>query len=424
MDNDEITKQPVASPVDRAGEDPAGSRQGWALVLSAVALIVVALNLRIAIAAVSPVLSAIQQDTGVSSTLAGLLATVPVICFGVFALPTPRLIRRFGMERLLWLTMVLLTAGILLRLLPSLAALFAGTAVIGAAIGVANVLLPAVIKRHFPGHVGVMTGLYSMSLFAGAALSAGLTVPLEHVVGVGWRPALGVWALPAAVAVAVWAPHARAPRTVGPPEPEQLPIRGLWSDRVARMVTGFMGLVALSYYATLTWLPTLFEDHHMPAAQAGWMLSFSSFPAIAAALATPALDRRSRRPATMIVVCVVTCAIGYLGLIVAPVPLVYLWMVNLGVGQGIGISLALGYIVARAPDSHHTAHLSTMAQSVGYLIACLGPLTLGALHDLTSGWTVPFAVLALILVPLFFVGLGASRDRLVLASSQPVTSRR
>jgi CP family cyanate transporter-like MFS transporter len=188
------------------------------------------------------------------------------------------------------------------------------------------------------------------------------------------------------------------------------------------MVTGFMGLTSLGYYATLTWLPTLLEDHHMAASQAGWMLSFSSFPGIAAALTTPALVRRLRRPATMVVLCVALCAVGYLGLIVAPISLVYLWMVALGLGQGIAISLALGYIVARAPDSHHTAHLSTMAQSVGYLIACTGPLALGAVHDLTSGWTVPMLALTFVLVPLLLTGLGACQDRHVLTPDRPATS--
>lgn len=400
---------------NQAAEVPAAEQRTGTAVATGVALIVVALNLRIAIASVSPVLKAIQRDTGISSTLASLLTTVPIICFSIFALPTPRLIRRFGMERVLWMTMIGLTVGILVRLVPSLAALFAGTIMIGVGVAVANVLLPSVLKRDFPQRIGLMTGLYSMSLFVGAALSAGLTVPLEHVAEIGWRPAMAVWALPAMVAIAVWTPQARASRLTHSTAPLLPPIRGLWSDQVAWMVAGFMGLQSLGYYATLTWLPTLLEDHHMAASHAGWMLSFSSFPAIAASLTTPTLARRSRHPSSMVALCVTLCAIGYLGLIVAPVSLAYLWMVALGLGQGVGFGLALGYMVARAPDSHHTAQLSMMAQSVGYLIACIGPLALGAIHDLTSGWTVPMLTLTLVLVPLLLTGLGASRDRQVLS---------
>ncbi|HEX3947479.1 MAG TPA: MFS transporter, partial [Acidimicrobiales bacterium] len=387
------------------------------------ALVVVALNLRIAIAAVSPVLGAIQRGTGISSTVAGLLTTVPVICFGVFALPTPRLIRRFGMPRLLLLCLVTLAAGIVLRLVPSLAALFAGTAVIGAAIAVANVLVPGLVKRDHPEQIGLMMGLYSTSLLAGAALSSGLTVPIEHAAGIGWRPALALWAVPAAIGIAVWAPHTRGARATGDPDPEP-PVRGLWRDRTAWMVTGFMGMQSLGYFATLAWLPTLLEDHGASATRAGWMLSIAGFSAVAAALVAATLSRRPRWPLLLVCLCVALCAVGYLGLVVAPISLVVLWVVALGLGQGIAFSVALGFIVDRSPDSHHTAHLSTMAQSVGYLIASTGPFALGAIHDATSGWTVSLLALTAVLVPMLFAGIGASRDRHVLAPGLPANEGR
>jgi MFS transporter, CP family, cyanate transporter len=192
--------------------------------------------------------------------------------------------------------------------------------------------------------------------------------------------------------------------------------RGLWSDRLAWMVTGFMGLQSLGYYSALAWIPTLLEAHHMSASQAGWMLSYSSLPGLAAALVTPLLIRgRVRRTRISVLTAVVLCACGYLGLATAPVSLPYLWLTVLGLGQGMCISLALGFIVARAKDVHHTAHLSTMAQSVGYLIASVGPFGLGALHDLTGGWTVPMLALTAVLVPVLIAGLGASRDRHVLS---------
>jgi len=149
----------------------------------AIVLLVAALNLRIAVAALSPVLDDIERDTGVSATVAGLLNTVPVVCFGLFALATPALIRRLGMERLLLLAMTVVTAGIALRLLSPLVALFVGTAVIGAGIAVGNTVLPGLIKQDFSQRAGLMTGLYSVSLFLGAAVSAGLTVPWSTPLG-------------------------------------------------------------------------------------------------------------------------------------------------------------------------------------------------------------------------------------------------
>jgi CP family cyanate transporter-like MFS transporter len=373
------------------------------------------LNLRMAVAALSPVLDTIQSDLGLSSTVAGVLSTVPVICFGLFALTTPRLIGRFGMERLLVLAMVVITAGIALRVLPPIAALFAGTAVLGAGIAVANVLVPSIIKQDFAGKAGLMTGLYSVMLFVGPAISAGLTVPIMHATGLGWRPAIALWGGVGVIAVVLLAPHAaRHPRPAGTGAARLRP-KGLWKDPVAWMVTSFMGLQSLGYYSGVAWIPTVLQDHGMSAGQAGWMLSYSSFPGLATALLTPLLIRgRPRRAAALVICAVVSCAIGYLGLASDPVPLAYLWLTLLGIGQGMSISLALGFIVARAPDVHHTAHLSAMAQSAGYLIASTGPVVVGVLHDVTGGWTVPMLTLTVILVPLLIAGLGASRDRHIL----------
>jgi CP family cyanate transporter-like MFS transporter len=381
----------------------------------AVILLVSALNLRMAVAALSPVLGTVQHDLGLSSAVAGLLSTVPILCFGLFALATPKLIRRFGMERLLVLAMVVITVGIALRVLPPLAALFAGTAVMGAGIAVGNVLVPGLIKQDFAGKAGLMTGLYSVSLFVGPAISAGFTVPIMHATGLGWRPTIALWGGVAVIAIALLSPQAaRHPRATGAGAMRRRPT-GLWRDPLAWMVSGFMGLQSLGYYSGLAWIPTLLQDHGMSAGQAGWMLSYSSFPGLALALITPLVIRgRSRRAAVLVVAAVVACGIGYLGLIAAPVSLAYLWFTILGIGQGMSISLALGFIVARAPDVHHTAHLSTMAQSIGYLIASTGPVGIGVLHDVTGGWTAPMLALTVTLIPLLIAGLGASRDRHIL----------
>lgn len=385
------------------------------------ALVVVALNLRIAIAAVSPVLTAIQGSTGLSSAGGGLLTAVPVVCFGAVALTAPGLIRRLGMNVLLGLTLLAVAVGSALRLVPSLAALFVGTAVVGAGIAVANVLLPGLIKRDFSGHSHLMTALYSMCLYVGAALSTGLTVPLEHATGMDWHQALALWGVPAVVGLVVWAPSMRREPNLSTASGEPPPnLRALWSDPVAWQVTIFMGLQSFGYYATLSWLPTLFETHHLSSTQAGWLLSFSSFPGMAAALLTPALARRLPRSALLVTASVTLSAAAYVGLLTAPVGGRYVWMLLLGFGQGVAISLALGYIVARAPDSHHAAHLSTMAQGVGYLIACTGPFLVGAIHGLTGGWRVPLLLLLAVLVPLLVAGLGASRPRHVLAPPDSV----
>jgi CP family cyanate transporter-like MFS transporter len=386
---------------------------------TAAALLMAALNLRLAIAAVPPVLGSIRADTGLSSAGGGLLTAVPVFCFGACALWAPRLIRRFGLGPLLTLVLVAVIGGCALRLLSPVAALFAGTAVIGGAIAIGNVLVPSLIKRDFAAQRVAMTALYSVALFIGGGLSAGLTVPLGHLTGLGWRETVALWAILAVLGLGVWLPHARAEARRDAPTAPLMGVGGLWRDRLAWCVTLFMGLQSLGYYATLSWIPTILEDHGVSAGTAGWLLSYSTIPGLLAALGTPLIERRLTRPGRLVILAAGLCAGGYLGLLLAPADGIYAWMTLLGLGQGVALSLALGYITARAPDGHHAARLSTMAQSVGYMLAAGGPFLLGALHGWTGGWTVPLCLLLALLVPLVGAGLVASAPRFVLGQVPP-----
>jgi CP family cyanate transporter-like MFS transporter len=382
---------------------------------TAAALIFVILNLRLAVAAIPPVLGEIERETGLSSAAAGVLTAVPVFCFGAVALATPALIRRLRMSPLLLLTIVAVVIGCAIRLDSALVALFGGTIVLGAGIAVANVLVPGLIKRDFPTQAAVMVGLYSVGLSLSGAIAAGLTVPVEDLFGIGWRPAVAIWGVFAILAAVLWAPQARQgePPRSGPAEPAVG--RALWRDRLAWNVTLFMGLQSLAFYTTLSWLPTILEDNGMSQGTAGWILSFSFFPAMAAAFATPVIQRRFHWQPAMVVAMTSVWAIAYVGLIAGPADVPYLWATLLGLGQGTALALGLGFIVARSPDSHHTAHLSTMAQGVGYLIAASGPFLVGALHAITDGWTVPLLLLLANLVPLTIVGFVACRENHVLA---------
>lgn len=394
-------------------------RRGGALL--AAGFVLVAINLRLAIAAVSPVLVQIEASEHLSSAAAGLLTTIPLVCFGAFAFVAPRLLRSLAPEPLLASAVAVLIVGIVLRVVPGSAALYGGTVLIGGAIAIGNVLLPGVIKEDFPHRVALLTGLYSMSLSAGAAISAGLTVPVEHALHSGWRLAVGSWAIPAGAALVLWfvaaAGRASAPARLqhrGGPR-----VGGLWRDRLAWAVTAFMGLQSLGFYATLAWIPTIFEQHHVSAARAGWLLSFSSLPAIAAALLTPALARRLRHRSLPVVASLACCGVAYVGLALAPLAAPYGWMALLGLGQGSALSLALGYIVLRAPDPAHAGQLSIMAQGCGYLLACSGPLILGFAHQLSGSWQLPMLLLCVLLVPQFLSGLSAAQDRHVQSVGAP-----
>ena len=407
---------PVSTPSVRRGAVLTGIYVGAGLLM-------IALNLRMGVASVGPVLPAIEQDLGIPSAAAGLLTTIPVFAFGAFAFLTPTLTRWMGLHRLLALTMLVVAVGIGVRLLPSPIALFGGTVLVGAGIAVANVCMPAVIKQDFAHRLGLMMGLYSTALFLGAAAAAALTVPFQSALDGSWRGALAVWAIPAVLALLIWLPRAmrsaaHAPTAAGAvvdaiPEPLDEPrLSALLRDPVAWAVTAFMGLQSLSYYAALTWIPTMLQDAGVPVADAGVLLSYSSFPGIAAALLVPTMLRRIRPTWLPVLLSALLCAAGLIGLLVAPggaAP--WLWMTLLGLGQGAAIALSLTYIVLRAPDARHTAHLSTMAQGIGYLLAGLGPIGLGMLHAAVGGWIVPVLALVLLLGVQVVAGAAASRER-------------
>ncbi|MGF3056902.1 CynX/NimT family MFS transporter [Microbacterium sp. YY-01] len=410
-----------------------GAVHGWRLVFLAAGLLLIGLNLRIGVASVGPVIDEIQRSLGLSPTAASLLTTIPVFAFGAFAFFTPALMRRMGMHRLLWLVAIAIAAGILLRLHPSLVALMLGTVIVGAAIAIGNVVMPPAIKHDLSEHAGLMMGLYSTALFVGAAAASGFTVPIMPVVGNDWRAALAVWAIPAVIAAIVWIPQLRRTDTATPRTPGRTPsrtraansysatetapvtvptrvrMRSIITDPIAIAVTAHMGLQSVSYYVILTWSPTMLHDAGIDATTAGWLLSYSAFPGIAAALITPVIARRIRPLWLPVAVAAALTAVGYIGLAVAAATMPVAWMTLLGLGQGASISLALLYIVWRSPDAEHTGQLSTMAQGFGYLVAGLGPLVIAAVHDASGNWTTPMLVLGVLLIAQLVSGIIASR---------------
>lgn len=405
-------KTPPARP------SPAGRRSSSHLrdVLLVVGIVLLAANMRSALTSVAPLIGQIRMDTGISHGVAGLLLTLPLLAFGVLSPVVPQLARRFGMERMMFASLLLLAAGIVVRSAGTVAVLFLGTAVLGAAIVVGNVLLPALVKREFPQRVGLMTSIYTTALGISGALAAGVSVPLAQLTGMGWRGSLALWALPALIAAVAWLPHLR--RSDQPENASTQTSQGgssMWRSALAWQVTLFMGLQSLVYYVTLTWLPEILQDDGMSATRAGWMLGVSQAVAIVTIFFAPVIA--SRRPSQQGVVAVavsLSCA-GTLGLLVAGSTASVLWVVLLGLGQGACFSLALTFFALRAPDSQHAATLSGMAQTFGYLLAAAGPFLFGVLRDATNAWTVPLALLLAITVCLLIAGLGAGRDAYVVA---------
>jgi CP family cyanate transporter-like MFS transporter len=380
-------------------------------------LVLVAINLRPAAASIGPVLHRIQSDAGLSSGWAGALTTLPVLCFGLLAPVAPPLARRLGVHTAIAVAMIVLLAGMLLRLIPGNAFLFVGTALAGAAIATGNVLVPVIVRRDFPDRTGTAMALYTTALIGFAALAAGVTVPLANWLGGGWRPGLGVWAVPAIIAAVAWLPalirrEAAGDRPVAAHSPV---VRPLLRQPLAWWVTLFFALQSGGFYATLAWLPDIFRSHGASDSTAGFLLSLSIVVGLITATTLPGIAARQRDQRWLVVICSVLTALGLAGILAVPMSAPYLWAVLLGLGQNASFPLALMLIVMRGGSVAITEGLSTLAQSVGYVLAALAPLAVGALHGSTGSWTMPLILLLALVVPQTLVGLAAGRDRQLTA---------
>ncbi|GAA3092603.1 CynX/NimT family MFS transporter [Streptosporangium carneum] len=384
---------------------------GLSRVLLVLGFVLASLNLRPALAGVSPVLDEIMADLGLSAAEGGAITTVMVICLGVLSPLAPALARRIGLDRTLLAALLVLAAGVVLRAAGGVLALYAGAAVAGGAIAVMNVVMPGVVKQHFPSRVGLFTGVYVSGLVLGATTASGLMVPLENATGYGWQEATATVAIPAVAAALFWLPQALRPPVRHAAGPR--PFLALSRNRVTWAVTFYMGLQSLTFYVMLAWLPTIFQDAGLPAEQAGYLLGLTNLAQMAATLTVAPHAGRAKSQAPHVVAATALTVAGYAGVLLAPATAPWLWMIVLGLGQGASIALALLIITLRAPDPASVTALSAVAQSIGYVLAALGPFLVGVLHQVSGGWTLPL-----------LAGLGACAFQLAagLAAGRPSTA--
>jgi CP family cyanate transporter-like MFS transporter len=383
--------------------------------LLAAGILAIAFNLRPGLASVGPLVNAIQHDTGLSNTLTGLLTTLPLIAFGVISMFTSVFTRRWSMEVIMAAALGLLLAGLLFRVIPALAALFAGTFLMGAGIAFGNVLIPGLIKRDFPDKSGQMTSLYTGILAIGTSVAAGVSFPLAaHI---GWRWALGVWAVPVFIALMVWAPqlHNQTHTKTRANHSRRFiqSIKHLGKNSLAWQVALFMGLQSLTFYVILAWLPNILQARGMSPSKAGLIFSLAEAMGIFGSLLFPVLAEKIQNQRHLITSVVIIETISLLGLIFPAIPLITPWALLIGFELGGSFSLALLFIVLRTSTTEAATELSGMAQSIGYILAAFGPALIGLVFDFSHTWTLP---LILLLVVLFFkciAGLGAARPRTI-----------
>jgi CP family cyanate transporter-like MFS transporter len=378
-------------------------------------IIVIAATMRSPITATGPIVELIRTDTGISHTMAGLLTSLPLLAFAAISPFAPKLARRFGLETALLTAIILVTIGVGLRFMPSVPVLFAGTAILGCGIALSNVLLPSLIKRDFPLRVGLVTGLYSVSMNIWGAIASGISVPAAGLTSMGWHASLGMWAILSILALILWLPHVRSGRrgeVYVASRTEAKPVR-LISSSLAWHVTLFMGLQSLIFYTTITWLPEVLSDQGFSSSSAGWMLSLMQMVSVPVTFIVPILAGRMKDQRRLTAITGSCLILGYAFLLSGISSLVTVGVALAGVGAGASFGLVTMFFVLRTSDARQAAGLSGMAQSFGYMLAAIGPLLFGVLHDWTKGWTLPLLVQVILAIVLLIAGIKASKNRVI-----------
>jgi len=389
---------------------PATMAAGGALLT--VAVVLTALNLRPAITSVGPLLPEMRGALGASDTWAGILTTLPGLCFAAAGLAAPWLSRRIGLGRTVSAALLILVAGLLIRVCDGPLVVLGGTLVATAGIALINVLIPVIIRGSFPAQVGLMTGIYTAALQGGGALGSAVTPVLDDALG-GWRSALGAWSALALLALAAWVVGARGFDRPGAAAPAATTKgRSLLRSKLAWTVTLFFGTQSFLAYVVMGWLPEVLIENGTSETRAGLLLGLISLIAVPISLIVSPLAARRDSQSGWIVGLGVLGMAGILGLLIAPAAAPLLWSVLVGLGMSV-FSLALTVIALRARDAQDTASLSGMAQGFGYLLAGVGPFMFGLLHQVSGGWTVPWLMMLGVYLVQTLAGALAGRNRYV-----------
>ncbi|UED80541.1 MFS transporter [Lysinibacillus sp. CD3-6] len=379
--------------------------------LLVIGVIFLASTLRMPLTVVGPIISFIREDLGISNVLAGFLTTIPLLAFALVSPIAPIVARKLGLELTLFLSTILLALGIVLRSLGTTGLLVFGTMIIGVAISFGNVLIPGLLKLKFPYHVGLLMAFFTMSMNLTAGIGAGISYPIANA-SLGWQGALAIAIALVVVTILIWIPQLKFNK----PEPTVATTKTripLWKSPVTWAVTGAMGLQSLLFYTTAAWIPEIYIAQGIAADRAGWMFSIMQISQVPMALAVPIIASKMTSQRPLVLMFTAFYVVGFTGLVMEWTNLAVLWMILLGLAGGASFSLAMMFFTLRTRTAFEAADLSGFAQSLGYLLAAVGPILFGYLHDLFGGWNIAGWLFVVVAVLLFFCSFRASRNEYI-----------
>lgn len=382
-------------------------------ILFVIAVIFLAATLRTPLTGVGPIISYIQEGLGISNALAGFLTTIPLLAFAIVSPFAPRIARRFGIEQTLFYSVILLTTGIILRSLGTTSLLILGTILIGVAISFGNVLIPSYFKLRYPFHIGLLTGIYTVSMNISSGIAIGISQPIAATPSFGWQGALGFSIIFTIIALITWIPLLRGEKvdlsslsnTKGSESTK------LWKSPLAWAIAVSMGLQSTLFYCTAAWLPEILISQGLSATNAGLMTSVMQYAQIPMTFLIPIIAEKFSSQRPIVGLFTSLYVIGFAGVLFEWTDFMVFWMICIGLAGGASFGLIVMFFTLRTKTGYEAAQISGFAQSVGYLLAAVGPVLFGYLRDATHSWYVPNILFIVISIVLFIFAFISAKDR-------------
>lgn len=375
-------------------------------------IIMIATNLRAPITSVGPLVGTITNNLNLTGAQAGLITTLPLIAFAIISPIAPKLARKFGTETTILGALILIILGLGVRYLPSISTLFLGTAILGCGIAVGNVLIPSIVKQEFQNQSGLVTGIYSVSMNLTGAIASGVSIPLIEKLGWTWNQAFSLWIILAALALLAWLPQLKNKKAT--PEVNVVDTNNsIWHSSLAWSVSLFMGIQSFIFYVLVAWLPEMLISQGIPSSKSGGMLSLLQLTLLPTTFIIPIIAEKRPNQKSLVVISFTLFTLGISGLMFSSLAVISLSIIAIGIAGGIAFSLSMMFFNLRTSTPKEAADLSGMAQSIGYILAAVGPFLFGLLHDLTNNWQSSLFLLIGMTIILLFVGLNAGSSKKV-----------
>lgn len=382
-------------------------------------IIIISFNLRPAITSVGPLIGIIRDDLSLSNGITGLITSLPLVAFAIMSPFAARIGNRFSYEGAMIIGLILLLFGISIRSISFVTLLFTGTFIAGSGIAILNVLLPGIIKDKFPNKVGLMTSIYTTTMGIISAVASGVSIPIAVNLNLGWQIALLVWGIPAALGIVVWAYlKLKSPRREHEYEKTVKYVHAtekkIWRVPLAWQIAAFMGFQSFLFYVTMSWLPEILYSNGMSMELAGWILSYTLFVGLPASFTVPVVAEKVKSLHGIVLFLTLSLFFGYLGILLSShIVIIIISTTLIGIALSGVFALALTLLGLRARTAKDAAELSGMAQSVGYVLAAIGPIFIGWLFDITGSWNVPIIAIMVFILLILVFGLMVSKERYV-----------